>query len=118
MPYLLGVLLLALAGCALLPGAAPLSLSEPGAGEGEPEQPAAPSGLPDQGAAPTTSALSELPDLGAAPIPSALSGLPDLGAAPELQNEVWLQQGELLKAPLRLADLRGKVVLLDMWTFG
>jgi hypothetical protein len=40
--------------------------------------------------------------------------LPDLGAAPELQNEVWLN----VDTPLRLADLRGQVVLLDMWTFG
>jgi len=34
--------------------------------------------------------------------------------APELRNEVWLNTDE----PLRLANLRGKVVLLDMWTFG
>ena len=40
--------------------------------------------------------------------------LPDLGAAPELQNEIWLNTDQ----PLRLAELRGKVVLLDMWTFG
>jgi len=40
--------------------------------------------------------------------------LPDLGAAPELNNEVWLNTAD----PLRLADLGGKVVLLDMWTFG
>lgn len=40
--------------------------------------------------------------------------LPDLGSAPELNNQVWLNT----LAPLRLADLRGKVVLLDMWTFG
>ncbi len=39
--------------------------------------------------------------------------LPDLGAAPELNNRVWLNTDR----PLRLADLRGKVVLLDMWTF-
>jgi thiol-disulfide isomerase/thioredoxin len=39
--------------------------------------------------------------------------LPDLGEAPELQNTVWLNTDR----PLRLADLRGKVVLLDMWTF-
>ncbi len=38
---------------------------------------------------------------------------PDLGAAPELTNTVWLNTPQ----PLRLADLRGKVVLLDMWTF-
>ena len=40
--------------------------------------------------------------------------LPDLGEAPELTNEVWLN----VEQPLRLADLRGQVVLLDMWTFG
>ena len=40
--------------------------------------------------------------------------LPNLGPAPELQNEVWLNTDQ----PLRLAELRGKVVLLDMWTFG
>ncbi len=34
--------------------------------------------------------------------------------APELTNEVWLNTEE----PLRLAGLRGKVVLLEMWTFG
>jgi hypothetical protein len=40
--------------------------------------------------------------------------LPDLGAAPELNNETWFNTPE----PLLLQDLRGKVVLLDMWTFG
>jgi hypothetical protein len=40
--------------------------------------------------------------------------LPDLGPAPELTNETWLN----VDAPLRLADLRGKVVAIDMWTFG
>ena len=40
--------------------------------------------------------------------------LPNLGPAPELQNEKWLNTN----GPLRLADLRGSVVLLDMWTFG
>lgn len=51
------------------------------------------------------------------PIDSTLSNaaiLPDLGPAPELTNETWLN----VDAPLRLADLRGKVVLLEMWTFG
>jgi thiol-disulfide isomerase/thioredoxin len=38
----------------------------------------------------------------------------DLGPAPELDNEVWLNT----KVPLKLADLRGQVVLLEMWTFG
>ena len=46
--------------------------------------------------------------------PFAASGvrvdLPDLGNAPELQNDVWLNADH----PLRLAELRGRVVLLDM----
>jgi thiol-disulfide isomerase/thioredoxin len=42
------------------------------------------------------------------------SDLPDLGPAPELNNEVWLNTDR----PVRLADVRGKVVVLDMWTFG
>lgn len=45
------------------------------------------------------------------PLPDTL---PNLGSAPELTNEVWLN----VDAPLSLADLRGKVVALDMWTFG
>lgn len=43
-----------------------------------------------------------------------VSELPDYGPAPELSNESWLN----VDHPLRLADLRGKVVLIDMWTFG
>ncbi len=52
---------------------------------------------------------TDIPTQAAAP-----SLLPDLGEAPELNNEVWLNTPE----PLRLANLRGQVVLLDMWTFG
>ena len=44
----------------------------------------------------------------------AASPLPNLGVAPELTNDVWLN----VNAPLRLSDLRGKVVAIDMWTFG
>jgi thiol-disulfide isomerase/thioredoxin len=43
-----------------------------------------------------------------------VASLPDLGPAPELTNDVWLN----VDSPLRLADLRGKVVILEMWTFG
>ena len=43
-----------------------------------------------------------------------INSLPDLGLAPELTNDVWLN----VDAPLRLADLRGKVVIVEMWTFG
>jgi thiol-disulfide isomerase/thioredoxin len=45
--------------------------------------------------------------------PQKDNSLPDLGAAPELANNTWLN----VPAPLRLAQLRGKVVLLEMWTF-
>ena len=34
--------------------------------------------------------------------------------APELQGRAWLNTGA---RELRLADLRGKIVLLDFWTF-
>jgi len=47
-------------------------------------------------------------------MPTTSGSLPDLGLAPELTNDVWLN----VDAPLRLADLRGKVVAIDMWTFG
>jgi thiol-disulfide isomerase/thioredoxin len=40
--------------------------------------------------------------------------LPDLGAAPEWENSTWLNSD----SPLRLQDLHGKVVALEMWTFG
>jgi thiol-disulfide isomerase/thioredoxin len=41
------------------------------------------------------------------------SAYPDLGPAPEIAGKVWLNTD----APLRLADLRGKVILIEMWTF-
>src|SRR5688572_9265880 len=43
-----------------------------------------------------------------------VGSLPDLGPAPELTNDIWLN----VDSPLRLADLRGKVVIVEMWTFG
>jgi len=39
---------------------------------------------------------------------------PDLGEAPEITNEVWINT----TTPLRLVELQGKVVLLEMWTYG
>jgi len=42
------------------------------------------------------------------------AALNDYGPAPELHNEIWLNT----EKPLRLTDLRGQVVLLEMWTFG
>ena len=47
-------------------------------------------------------------------MPKITGSYPDLGLAPELTNDVWLN----VDAPLRLADLRGNVVAIDMWTFG
>ncbi|HVO41913.1 MAG TPA: redoxin domain-containing protein [Aggregatilineales bacterium] len=41
------------------------------------------------------------------------ASLDDLGPAPELTNDVWINTDY----PLRLADLRGKVILLQFWTF-
>lgn len=45
-------------------------------------------------------------------VPRAEAGL--IGhPAPELSNQVWINS-----QPLRLADLRGKVILLEFWTYG
>jgi len=66
-------------------------------------------GLAACGTVATQGTENEIPE----PMPTRAS-LPDLGLAPELTNEVWLN----VDAPLRLADLRGKVVAIDMWTFG
>ncbi|MEW6404206.1 MAG: hypothetical protein AB1649_20610 [Chloroflexota bacterium] len=46
--------------------------------------------------------------------PQSAASLPDLGPAPELTNDTWLN----VDSPLRLANLQGKVVALEMWTFG
>jgi len=43
-----------------------------------------------------------------------VSNLPILGTAPEIQSLSWLNSDK----PLRLANLRGSVVLLEFWTFG
>jgi hypothetical protein len=49
-------------------------------------------------------------------LPMTSASLPDLGPAPELtaERDAWLN----VDSPLRLADLAGKVVAIDMWTFG
>ena len=41
------------------------------------------------------------------------TSLPDGPLAPELTNATWLNSERLTSA-----DLRGKVVLIDFWTFG
>ena len=42
------------------------------------------------------------------------ASLPDFGPAPEFTNDTWLN----VDSPLRIADLKGKVVIVEMWTFG
>ena len=39
--------------------------------------------------------------------------LPDGPRAPEIKNDTWLNS-----APLTADDLKGRVVLIDFWTFG
>lgn len=66
---------------------------------------------------PTPTATSPLAEQTKTPpltMPTEKSAYPDLGSAPELSGDVWLNTN----TPLRLAGLRGKVVLVDMWTFG
>ncbi|MCY4022397.1 MAG: hypothetical protein OXF32_03005 [Anaerolineaceae bacterium] len=43
-----------------------------------------------------------------------VANLPVMGIAPELHDGAWLNTS----TPLSLAGLRGKVVALEMWTFG
>ena len=42
-----------------------------------------------------------------------LAKLRPQGEAPELLNKIWLNS-----EPLKLADLRGNVVLVEFWTYG
>lgn len=63
------------------------------------QQPAPPIALDKE---PLTAAQAEL-----------LASLPNQGPAPELQNDIWFNS-----EPLRLADLRGNVVIVEFWTYG
>ena len=47
-------------------------------------------------------------------LPPFVADLPVLGIAPELHDGAWLNNA----SPLSMAGLRGKVVALEMWTFG
>jgi thiol-disulfide isomerase/thioredoxin len=72
------------------------------------------------GCAPQQSDIQQLPaeepfdSTQGRPAMPKVASLPDLGPAPELTNDIWLN----VDSPLRLADLQGKVVIVEMWTFG
>lgn len=72
---------------------------------------AGPEAPPAAGLPPETPALAALPPP-VEPLPEV--ELKNYGPAPELTSEVWLNVDQ----PLRLSELRGQVVLIDMWTFG
>lgn len=46
--------------------------------------------------------------------PAAHANLPDYGPAPEITNDTWLNTD----SPITLASLRGRVVLIEFWTYG
>jgi hypothetical protein len=99
-PHIWGILVLFLAACTSVPIAGTdleVVVPAPEVSDSQPE------GLPAEPQA-AGSESEQLPAI----------QLEDYGPAPELTNEVWLNSA----APLRLADLHGQVVLLDMWTFG
>jgi len=58
-----------------------------------------------------TAACSVLPEES---IPGSNLHIANLGQAPELTNTTWINTEQ----SLRLADLRGQIVLPDMWAFG
>jgi thiol-disulfide isomerase/thioredoxin len=87
--------------------------------QGEVRPDAAPSITPEPTAAPTlaqtaTPVPSAAPTAAKPAVQHPLVALPDLGAASEFAGiSQWVNS-----APLTLASLRGKVVLVDFWTLG
>lgn len=67
---------------------------------------AQPTLIPTQTPPPAIPTLTELQQEAAA--------MPVIRTAPELHDGIWLNTG----VPYKLSNLRGKVVLIDMWTFG
>lgn len=109
---------LVIAGCSTLDG-------KPSQNVGADQAAQAADGTPPQVIVSTPAEVVEVPITLDAPTPvpttaststavQVKADLDDLGPAPDLKNQVWLNT----PGPLRLSDLRGKVVLLEMWTFG
>ena len=69
-----------------------------------------PTSIPEENPA-TVPPPTEAPSPTAEP---ALAPLPVIAPAPGWHNETWINTD----TPLPLEDLRGKVVLLEFWTFG
>jgi hypothetical protein len=87
------------------------------------EQPAAPTEAAPEDTAPPAetaepAAVATAERVEAPPGPTEaqqqlLDSLTVKGTPPELHNEVWLNS-----EPLKLADLRGQVVIVEFWTYG
>ncbi|HID53926.1 MAG TPA: hypothetical protein EYP41_18045 [Anaerolineae bacterium] len=63
---------------------------------------------------PANPPISQSPANTPMPTERPQADLPDLGAAPEIENTVWINADE----PVTIASQRGKVILLEFWTFG
>jgi|GEM_PF-2893916 len=87
---------------------------EPAAETSRPADP--PTSTPEEPVASPTAAREEpaAPPASPTATESPALVLPDLGPAPDITNEVWLNTDQ----PLNLAALRGRVVLVEFWTFG
>ena len=97
------VLSLLLAACASTSAAR----DDPGSVSAEPVQERTPAQTPTETSVmqPTTTATQP---------PQPTAAIPDLGPAPEITNQVWINA----PGPLTLEGLRGKVVLVEFWTYG
>ena len=72
-----------------------------------------PAAEPSQPAS-ATAASDESRSIPSTPTSLPAKSLPDMGLAPDITNQVWLNTDR----PLNLEALRGKVVLVEFWTFG
>ena len=105
------VALLGLAACSTPLLLEPQAITLPGATPAAIEPAAEPLSLAGVLPTPTPDAASG--DGPTAAQQAILAQLPARGPAPELSNDTWFNS-----APLRLADLRGKVVMVEFWTYG